>query len=123
MTAHPKTSFSVLLQTFFTDRLMHQQQASPHTITSYRDTFCLLLRFASRRLGKGPSSLSLPDIDAPLVVAFLDYLEADRAARGGHRPGPWPSRSVPREGTQDALHAAETGDGTRPASVASRAWR
>jgi integrase/recombinase XerD len=78
MTPHPKTSFSVLLQSFFTDRLMRQQQASPHTITSYRDTFRLLLRFASERLGKDPSSLSLPDIDAPFVVAFLDYLEDQR---------------------------------------------
>ena len=36
--------FSKLLQTFFTDRLMHQRQASPHTIASYRDTFRLLLQ-------------------------------------------------------------------------------
>ena len=31
-----------LLEGFFTERLMHQRQASPHTIASYRDTFCLL---------------------------------------------------------------------------------
>jgi hypothetical protein len=44
--------FSTLLQTFFTDRLIHQAQASSHTIASYRDTFRLLLRFAQQQIGK-----------------------------------------------------------------------
>ena len=34
------------LQAFFTDRLIAQRHASPHTITSYRDTMRLLLEFA-----------------------------------------------------------------------------
>jgi len=37
-------NFPFLLQAFFTDRLMHQRQASEHTIASYRDTFCLLFQ-------------------------------------------------------------------------------
>ena len=57
---------------------MQQRQASPHTIASYRDTFRLLLQFAQQRLRKAPSALALEDIDAPLVVAFLDELEATR---------------------------------------------
>ena len=72
------TSFATLLQRFFTDRLMHQRQASSHTIASYRDTFKMLLQFAERRLHKAPSALGLQDIDAPLVAAFLDDLEASR---------------------------------------------
>ena len=43
-------SFPGLLEAFFTDRLMRQRQASPHTIASYRDTFRLFLEFASPRL-------------------------------------------------------------------------
>jgi len=43
-----------LLETFFTDRLLPQKRASPHTIASYRDTFSLLLRFTQQRLGKAP---------------------------------------------------------------------
>ena len=39
------TSLAPLLQAFFTDRLMTQYGASPHTIASYRDTFKLLLSF------------------------------------------------------------------------------
>jgi len=67
-----------LLQAFFTERLMAQRQASPHTIASYRDTFCLLLRFVQEQLAKAPSTLALPDLDAPLVGAFLQHLEQVR---------------------------------------------
>ena len=67
-----------LLQAFFSDRLMQQRQASPHTIASYRDTFCLLLRFVQQRTNKAPSVLSLADLDAPIIGAFLNYLETDR---------------------------------------------
>jgi site-specific recombinase XerD len=67
-----------LLEGFFTERLMHQRQASPHTIASYRDTFSLLLRFVQERINKAPSTLSLQDLDAPLIGAFLDHLEQGR---------------------------------------------
>lgn len=67
-----------LLQAFFTDRLMQQRQVSPHTIASYRDTFCLLLCFIQRRTNKAPCTLSLADLDAPIIGAFLNYLETDR---------------------------------------------
>src|SRR5256712_12001982 len=67
-----------LLQAFFTDRLIRQRQASPHTIASYRDTFRLLLGFAQQTLKRAPSALSLEDIDAPLVGAFLAHLERER---------------------------------------------
>ena len=67
-----------LLEGFFTERLMHQRQASPHTIASYRDTFSLLLRFVQERTNKAPSTLSLQGLDAPVVGAFLEHLEKER---------------------------------------------
>jgi site-specific recombinase XerD len=67
-----------LLEGFFTERLMHQRQASPHTIASYRDTFSLLLRFVQERTNKAPSTLSLQDLDAPVVGAFLQHIEKGR---------------------------------------------
>ena len=67
-----------LLESFFTDRLMHQRQASPNTIASYSDTFRLLLEFLAPRLKRAPSSFSLEDIDAPVVGEFLDHLEKER---------------------------------------------
>jgi integrase/recombinase XerD len=66
------------LQSFFTDRLLSQRRASPHTIASYRDALRLLLRFASERTRKAPCDLDVGDLDAPLVTAFLAHLEADR---------------------------------------------
>ncbi len=72
------TSLAPLLERFFTDRLMRQRQASGHTISSYRDTFRLLLTFAHQHLQTPPSRLAFDAIDAPLVVAFLDHLETQR---------------------------------------------
>ena len=75
----PPANFPVLLESFFTQRLINQRQASPHTIASYRDTFRLLLQFAQQGLHREPSQLSLEDLDAPLIGAFLDHLEKDRS--------------------------------------------
>lgn len=69
------TTLAPLLQRFFTQRLMQQRQASPHTISSYRDSFRQFLKFIQQRLRKPPSRLTFEEIDAPLVVAFLDELE------------------------------------------------
>jgi site-specific recombinase XerD len=69
------TNFAPLLERFFLQRLMQQRQASPHTISSYRDTFCRLLAFIKQRLHKSPSQLHFEDISAPLIGKFLDYLE------------------------------------------------
>jgi len=70
--------FPALLQRFFTDRLLGQLGASPHTIACYRDAFRLLLRFATERLGQAPSDLRIEDLDAPFVGQFLDDLEHAR---------------------------------------------
>jgi hypothetical protein len=77
MTASIPT-FSTLLQRFFTQRLMQQKQVSPHTISSYRDTFRLLLRFAKKRLGTPPDRLAFEKLDAPFITAFLNELEETR---------------------------------------------
>ena len=66
------------MQAWFTDRLINQRDASPRTITAYRDTMRLLLTFASEQTGKLPSRLDIDDLDAPMIGAFLDYLEQDR---------------------------------------------
>ena len=72
------TTFPGLLEGFFTQRLMHQRQASPHTVASYRDTFRLLLKFVHAHRGTPPSCLDLADLDAPLIGAFLEDLETTR---------------------------------------------
>ncbi len=72
------TRVAPTLQAFFTERLLAQRLASPRTVSAYRDTFVLLLRFVSERAGLAPSRLDFADLDAPTVGAFLEYLEADR---------------------------------------------
>ena len=74
----PSNSFGGVLTSFFTKRLMQQRQASAHTVSSYRDSFRMLLRFAAARTGRTPSNLTWQDIDAPLVSDYLDDLEARR---------------------------------------------
>lgn len=66
------------LEAFFTERLMAQRQASPHTIGAYRDTFRLLLGFLEGETKKAPATLALEDLDAPTISAFLDHLEQGR---------------------------------------------
>ena len=72
------TTITATLQSFFTDRLLQQRQASPHTIASYRDTIRLLLVFLQSRTGKPPARLDWADLDTEAIAAFLDHLETNR---------------------------------------------
>lgn len=74
----PQIAFPALLQDFFHQRLVTQLGASAQTIASYRDTFELLLRYTEQSMGWPPSTLTLDDLDAPRVLAFLDHLETER---------------------------------------------
>lgn len=72
------SSLAPTLQLFFTERLLTQLQASQATITSYRRTFGLLLRFVQNRTGKAPSALHWDDLNVEVISAFLEHLETDR---------------------------------------------
>ena len=66
------------LEAFFTERLIGQRQASPHTIASYRDAFRLLFAYVAESSGKSPAQLEFDDLDASTIGGFLTYLEQDR---------------------------------------------
>jgi integrase/recombinase XerD len=53
MKTHPLPTY---LQRFFTERLGTQLKASPNTVSSYRDTFRLLLKYAADQLRRPPRS-------------------------------------------------------------------
>ena len=72
------TLLAPTLQAFFTDRLIRQRQASPHTITAYRTAWRLLLVYAANQVGKPPARLDIADLDASVITRFLDHLEHDR---------------------------------------------
>ena len=71
-------TFPSLIQRFFTDRLCTQMEASRHTVAGYRDTFRLLVAYASSRCGKPPTRLGIDDLDADLVADFLTHVETAR---------------------------------------------
>jgi integrase/recombinase XerD len=73
------TNLAPTLQAFFTQRLITQRHASPHTVTAYRDTFRLLLGFAETQTRKAPSRLEIEDLHADFIGTFLEHLETDRA--------------------------------------------
>lgn len=72
------SSLAPLLQSFFTDRLIRQRQASDNTIAAYRDTIRLLIVFAAQQTNKPPSSLAIDDIDAHMIGNFLEHLQTGR---------------------------------------------
>ncbi len=74
----PQIAFPVLVQDFFLRRLVAQRGASARTIEAYRDAFELLFGYLEQHTGKPPSALQLADLDAPLVLDFLDHLETER---------------------------------------------
>jgi integrase/recombinase XerD len=78
MTGTSSVALSTLVQDFFLRRLVQQRGASSRTVESYRDTFRLLFAFVEQRTGTSPAGLALEDLDAPLVLDFLDHLQTGR---------------------------------------------
>jgi site-specific recombinase XerC len=68
----------LLVQNFFCQRLQAQQQVSPHTLASYRDTLRLLLAFVGQKTGRTPSQQTLWDWNGQTILSFLDHLEKER---------------------------------------------
>lgn len=73
-----RPGLAALIQGFFCDRMVQQQNLSAHTVASYRDTFRLLLQYCQEQQRKSPEKLKPEDLDAPVVLAFLDHLERHR---------------------------------------------
>jgi integrase family protein with SAM-like domain len=120
------TALAPAVESFFTDYLIAQRGASPHTIASYRDTLRLLFAWIREQSGTHPSDLDFADIDAATVSGFLSMLEDERhntsrtrsqrlaaihsplpsrgprapRARRPHRPGPGhpAAQAVPLDG-------------------------
>jgi integrase/recombinase XerD len=67
-----------LVQRFFTQHLCEHKNASPRTITAYRDAFRLFFQFLQERTGRSPSDLQIADLNEQAVLAFLDHLESAR---------------------------------------------
>jgi site-specific recombinase XerD len=73
------------LYAFFHEWMGQQKNLSHHTVWSYRDTWKLLLQFTAKRKRRNVAGLSLADLQASDVLAFLDHLEKDRKVSIGTR--------------------------------------
>src|SRR5439155_4747776 len=79
------TPFSELLHAFFHDWLVQQRNTSHHTVLSYRDSWRLFLRFVAARKTKSVAQISLTDLTATEVLAFLQHTEQERHSSIGTR--------------------------------------
>jgi integrase/recombinase XerD len=76
---------SSMVQSFFTQHLTEHKQVSPRTVTAYRDTFRLLFTFVQSKTSRAPSEVEIQELDAPMILEFLDYLESARSNQARSR--------------------------------------
>lgn len=79
------TAIAPHMSSWLRQRLPVEQGASPHTCDAYATTFQLLFGFASKRLRVTPSEMTFEQLDAPLVLAFLDHIQQERGCGGRTR--------------------------------------
>ena len=72
------TTLAAQLSAFLREHLPRERKASPHTCEAYAYSFQLLISFAAGRLGIRPSEIALVQLDVPLILAFLEHVEAER---------------------------------------------
>ena len=78
-------AFPKLMRAFFYEWLVEQRNASVHTVRSYRDTWRLFLRFVAQRAKKAVAMITLADLTASEVAAFLKHTEQERGGTTGTR--------------------------------------
>jgi len=66
------------LTQFLREYLPRQRAMSAQTSDTYAYAFQLLVCFAARRLKTTPSALSIEQLDATLILGFLEHLEKER---------------------------------------------
>jgi len=78
------TDFSRYLSNFLTKYLPHERGASTNTITAYRDTFVILIRFMEHKNIK-IHKLTLEKLSKELIIEFLDWLQITRNCQNSTR--------------------------------------
>ena len=73
-----RTDFAVLLEGFFLQWMGAGRQLSRQTISSYRDTFSLFLRWMRDSNGVDAASRTMDEFNADRVEAFMLHLTEDR---------------------------------------------
>lgn len=73
------------LRGYFSDHLPRVRGMSPHTLSSYRDSLTLLLRYVAAKRRMPVDKLDIVDLDAGRIVAFLQDLEDTRGSSAATR--------------------------------------
>src|SRR6266852_5060961 len=85
---------------YLQERLPRERNASPHTVESYAYAFQLLFDYASQTLKVAPSQLTLEQLNAPLILNFLTWLEE-------HRGNTMSSRNIRLTAIKSFMHYME----------------
>ena len=72
------TQLAPLITSFLREHMPHQRGYSPRSCETYAVSFKLLFEFAAKRLVTRPSLLTIEDLDATLILAFLRHIENER---------------------------------------------
>jgi len=72
------TDLATYLGTFLRVYLPRERGASVHTCEAYANSFKLLLCFAAEQFRVRPSDLKIEQINADLILAFLEHIENNR---------------------------------------------
>lgn len=72
------TALAPYLSTFLLEHLPRERNASPHTSEAYAHSFKLVVCFAAARLNVKPCQVEVEQLDAPLILAFLQHIENER---------------------------------------------
>lgn len=72
------TALALHLSSFLRDHLPRERGASRHTCEAYAYSYQLLLRFAADSLKTRPSWIEIEQLDADLILKFLEHLETER---------------------------------------------
>ena len=72
------SSLAKYLSAFLREHLPRERKASAHTCDTYAYSYQLLACFAAQKLKLRPSQIEVEDIDAPLILAFLEHAERQR---------------------------------------------
>jgi len=81
MTVSAPTTLARTLRGFFGEYLPALRGVSRHTLSSYRDTIVLLLRFLAARRHCDAVTLDFAALSPEAICAFLDHLERDRQSK------------------------------------------
>ncbi len=72
------TLLAPTLQRYFTDYAHAQRDLSPHTISAYRDTWRLLIKYVAATRAVAADKIDLAVLDVDFIAGFLDHLQAER---------------------------------------------